>query len=378
MVTGASAIAQQSESGQPARPFLLVEGWFDREWVSDLYTFTMDGRLIKRLTSEPLPTNHLVTVASGLGDPYFVANASALYSLSLRHNLLMPVHAANVGVVAVAPDGRTAAFVIAADAPPGTPYVAPQRARASVSAGPPLVLRVTPVIAGSPWRPVQFTLPPQVIPTEMTFTPDGGHVLITHWPGEHTAQLLMVDLKNGASQTVLAGDDVSYYQPVFAPDGKSLLAVREDFRAGRWSIISLPWPVAGSPAVIVTSPRGVSLSKPAFLADGTRFLFQQEETLVRATLDGKSVDPLTGTLDLKDHEWLPGLVDRRRPTRAGWMPGVVIRYIARLEWRERSNHEDPALADLIVIDVQTGRRTTVPMPSGKLLAAVVVEQGDPR
>jgi hypothetical protein len=207
----------------------------------------------------------------------------------------------------------------------------------------------------------------------MTFTPDGEHVLITHWAGNRTAQLLLVDLKDGASRTVLASEGLSYYGPAFAPDGKSLLAVREDFAAGRWAIVSLAWPSGKDLAVIVTAPRGVSLSTPIFLADGKRFLFLQDDTLVRATLDGKIVEPIFGRLDQKDRQWNPGLVDRRRPGRAGWTPQVVDRYFARVEWRERETPTADPTADLIVIDVQTGQQTRVPMPSDRIRIAVVVE-----
>ncbi len=71
----------------------------------------MDGKLIKRLTSEPLPTNHLIAVAPGRGDPFFEANASAFYGLSLRGNVLRSVHSSGIGAAAISPDGNTIAFV---------------------------------------------------------------------------------------------------------------------------------------------------------------------------------------------------------------------------------------------------------------------------
>lgn len=371
--SGSTAIAQQSESGQPARPFLLVEGEFDRKYVSDLYTFTMDGKLIKRLTNEPLPSISLVAVAPVLGDPYF--EGGALYSLSLRHNMLMAVHAGPSSLVpAVSLDGKTSAFITEPVALPGSDTGAFERLRAGDRSAQPLVLRVQPVVADSPWRrPIQMPLPAGVVPTEMTFTPDGEQVLITHWPGNGTAQLLLVDLSTGDSHTVLASEGLSYYAPAFAPDGKSLLAVREDFAAGRWAVVSLAWPDGKEPTAIVTAPRGASLSTPIFLADGKRFLFHQDDTLVRATLDGRIIEPIFGSLDQKGREWNSHVADRRRPVRAGWIPQVVNRYFARVEWHERVTATADPAADLIVIDVQTGQQTRVPMPSDRIRMAVVVE-----
>ena len=372
------ALSQQNEPAQIPKPFLIVEGWFDRNYVSDLYAFGMDGKLIRRLTSDPLPTNQLAAINPGRGDPFFVANASALYSLTLRINYLHSLHSANARTVAVSPDGNTAAFVIEIEAPAGSSSTT-QRDRAAAAGNvrprSPLAVRVVPVLAASNWRPTQFPLPEGIDPSEMTFTPDGEHVLITHWPASNVARILLFDLKTGTSQPVLAETGLSFYQPVFAPDGKSLLAVREDFAAGRWSIISLPWPATKEPTVVLSSPRGVPLSMPIFLADGKRFLFQQNNALARATLEGKEIEPLFGELEQQDRNWdLRGVfIDRSRPMRPGWLPRVVTRYFARVEWRERQNPTASASADLILIDVQTKQNKRIPMPSGELRVAVVVE-----
>jgi hypothetical protein len=196
--------------------------------------------------------------------------------------------------------------------------------------------------------------------------------LATRLPRDRTARLLLVDLRSGASRTVLADDGWSYYEPVFAPDGASLLAVREDWGAGRWSIVSLAWPIVNAPTIVLTGPRDVQLSTPIFLADGVRFMFQQERALARATLDGRTVEALAGDLNPIDRAWPPGIIDRRNPARSGWMPRVVTRYFARIEGDERASPADDPVADLVVSDVQT-QRTTIPMRGGPILAAVVVE-----
>jgi hypothetical protein len=372
----ADAVAKSNEQEGIPKPFLLIEGWLDRNYVSDLYAYSLDGKLIRRLTSEPLPTCGLVAITPGGTEVFFVANASALYGLSLRHNVLWSLHSSNAETPAVSRLGDAIAFVTRTDAPPGTT----RGAVPANAAGRPLALRVRPLFAGGP---SQFLLPADVVPSEMAFAPDGQHVLIANWVRGGNAQLVLANLTTGAITPVIADARFSYYQPVFAPDGKSLLAVREDYHNGRWSIVSLPWPAvrggtgaANAPTVLLTGPLGVSLSMPIFVADGKHFLYHQEDALVRATLDGKSVEPLAGAFDQKDREWFPGmgnLGNRVRPTRPSWLPTVVTRYFARVEWHERKDSSAPAMADLIIIDVQTKERRVVPIRAGNFRAAVVVE-----
>jgi hypothetical protein len=245
------------------------------------------------------------------------------------------------------------------------------------SLSPQFALRVRPVGPGSR-RPVQLLLPADVVPSEMTFAPDGQHVLITHWVGDSIAQLVLADLNTGAISRVLADPRASHYQPVFAPDGRSLLAVREELHEGRWFIVSIPWPLAkgagdeggtNSPTVVLTSPQGVSFSTPIFMADGKRFLFHHGDALARATLDGKTIEALAGEFDLRYRDWR--FIERARPTRPGWLPTVVTRYFAWVEWHTRASPTAAPSADVIIIDVQTKERRTVPLPGGVRVAVVV-------
>ena len=381
-VTAARSVADIATSTQRpsiAKPHLIIEGWLDRNYTSDLYAFDFEGKLLRRLTSEPLPACDLVAVARSGNEIFFVGNASALYGLSLRNDVLWSLHSEGVLAPAVSPRGEAIAFVVT----PEAWSITPPTARADAGARP-LALRVRPVLGGSRWRtPVQFSLPSTVVPSEMTFAPDSLHVLITSWARGGNAQLVLADLTTGAITPVISDSRYSYYQPVFAPDGKSLLAVREDLDAGRWSIVSIPWPIASSgeaganrATVVLTGPRGVSISTPIFMADGKRFLFHQNDALARATLDGKTVEPLAGNLDQNDRQWSPlmrHLVDRAQPTRASWLPSVVTRYFARLEYHPRTDFSAPATADVIIIDVETKERRVVPIPRRALQAAVIVE-----
>jgi hypothetical protein len=43
-------------------PHLIVQGWLDRNYVSDLYAFDLVGRPLRRLTGEPLPACAAVIV----------------------------------------------------------------------------------------------------------------------------------------------------------------------------------------------------------------------------------------------------------------------------------------------------------------------------
>jgi hypothetical protein len=96
--------------------------------------------------------------------------------------------------------------------------------------------------------------------------------------------------------------------------------------------------------------------------------------LARATLDGQTVESLSGDLDHNDHAWGGGLViDGSLPVRPGWLPTVTTRYFARVERREREDAGGPPHADVIIIDLLTKERRVVPMPAGMIHAAVVVE-----
>jgi hypothetical protein len=213
-------------------------------------------------------------------------------------------------------------------------------------------------------------------PAEMVFTPDGGQVLITYWPNYGSGRIIRVDLKSGDATTLLGDDHFSYNGPVFAPDGRTLLVVREDLDAARWSIVALPWPAANSPTAIITGPRGIRLSEPIFLGDGNRFLFRQRDALASATLDGRNVEALFGELDQKDVEgpFLRNMgVRRSNPVRPGWLPHVVTRYLATTQPRERASPTAPPQADVVLYDLQTRQRTVIPLANGQVKRVVVVE-----
>ena len=116
-----------------APPRLLVEGWLDREGVSDLYIYDLAGKREKRLTDKPLPTCVSQAISPDGHDVAFVANAGALHVLSVKHHVLSTLHAGRTGAVAFSHDSSAAAFVVL-----------------STDRNAPAAIRVKPVRAGSP------------------------------------------------------------------------------------------------------------------------------------------------------------------------------------------------------------------------------------
>jgi hypothetical protein len=329
-------------------PYLLVEAWFDRPYCSDLYAFDLDGKLLRRLTREPLPTCALAAASAGSGGQIlFVANASALYDLSLRHNLISSIHSGNVGPVALSPAGHAVAYTT-------TPF-----------AGGGQVLRVQPLIAGAAVERLEMPVPDE--PTELALTPDGKHVLLTTWASGR-AELIACDLTTHVRRPFLNSPTHSFYQPTFASDGKSFLAVREDRSAGEWAVVSVSWP-AGDVRIVRRAGPGHLLAEPRPTQDGRYVLFTQDGILARCTPDGQNVTGLSGPLDERPRPVSPRSIEKRAlPRRATLSSAPVGRYVAHVE-----SGEPPRAGAVIVIDVLSGEKRTMILPAGKLVRAGILE-----
>lgn len=342
--------ARAGETAEPLpRPFLLVEAWQDRPYCSDLYAFQFDGRLLKRLTAEPLPTCSLESV--GRDVVTFVGNASAFYSLSLKHGVIGALHAGNVETSVISVDGKGVAFVAGGF---------PDRGRG--------ILCVRPLVAGSPFIPVEFPLPDTGSEphsdrfAEMVFAPDGESLVLSSWTAAQAA-IVRCDLKAQRLETLLSDPAVSYYSPALSRDGNTLVCIREDRRSDEWDLIAS----TKKGKVIRTlfrAPTGVALYHPVFADDGRTLVFEMEGVLVRMPASGGVAEGLSGELELIPRP--RGLRCASWPGRAASMPSVAGRWIA---WVDRTD----TTAVLYVIDVRTKEKRIVPLPKGNLLKAVVVE-----
>ena len=348
---GAGPAAADGPATRPApaalaTPYLVVEGWFDRPFCSDLYAFALDGTPLRRLTREPLPSCALAGVSADGARVMFVANASALYALHVPHDLVAPLHAGGIGAVAIAPDGRSAAYVANGFEP-----------------GAGRSIRAQPLVAGADVERTAVRVAQD--PTELAVAPGARQVVFTAWTAGR-AELFRCDLAGRTVEPFLTDPAASFYAPAFAPDGKSLLAVREGAADGESAIVSVAWP-AGTTTVLRRGPRGVRLADPVYTADGQTVLFDQGGVLSRMAADGRGAEGLSGELDDTPRPATPlRASDRALPVRASSAPLVAGRWVARVEPGEPDGR-------LVVIDVRTKERKVVPLPKGHLSRAVVVQ-----
>ncbi len=343
-----AAAALRAAEAPPAlpKPFIIVEAWHDREYCSDLYAYDFEGRLLRRLTQKPLPSCSLQAVAGDGGQVTFVANASALYNLNMRWESLVALHGGDADAVAMPADGKGVAYVAR-----GFQKDAGQ------------FLYVQPLVAGAPFKKIE--LPLKETPAEMVFAPDGKRLLLTIWTGGR-ARIDSGDLESRKIAGWMSDGRVSYCQPTFAPDGRSVAAIGENLETGEWTIVSKAWP-EGEIRVLRAGPRGVPLGLPIFTADGQYLLFWQSGIWARMPAGGGGAEGLSGDLDDRPRAPIPrGLMDRPRPMRGGSLPLSVGRWFAYIE------HEQPD-GKLVLIEVRTKEKKTVPLPKGKVVRAVVVE-----
>jgi hypothetical protein len=114
-LVAAACTVISAQAGPPpvpwAKPYLIVEAWKDRKWVSDLYVYDLAGHEIKRLTATPLPTCHIIAVSPQGTEIAFEANAMSSYVFSLRHDALWPLHVGRTPCAAFSSDGNYTAYV---------------------------------------------------------------------------------------------------------------------------------------------------------------------------------------------------------------------------------------------------------------------------
>ena len=224
-------------------------------------------------------------------------------------------------------------------------------------------LHVQPLVAGAPFERIEIQL--KALTSELKFAPEGRKLLLTVWGGGPAA-IHCCDLESRKIEPWISDPAFSFFEPTFAPDGKSVAAIRESLDTGECAIVSKAWPT-GEVTVLRTGPHGASMSSPIFSADGKHLLFVENGVLARMAADGGEAEGLSGEMDNRPRQAIPpGARCRRMPMRPSSTPLVVGRWISCIDYEKPDGR-------LVIIDVQTKEKKIVPLPNGKLMRAVVVE-----
>ncbi len=347
-----SALTGYAQNGPPPvpwpKPYLIVEAWGDRQYVSDLYVYDLNGKRLARLTQEPLPSCYSPVLSPDGSELVFTANAMNLYALSLRYNLINALYVGTPGAAAFSADGRRLAFV-------GRTSDAAPRASLNVS---PLYeeAKKTPV------APIPLDADPNDI-QDLAFSPERSRIVYAQWHGDK-ADLKVCDLATRTCSMLLSQTERSFYEPIFAPDGKTLLFVREDHEV--CSLMSLRWPEK-NPSVFKTFPRGYDLSMPTFTRDGKHIVFSLGGVIGWMDTNGDHTEGLSRPLPVTDLPPMRGFRDRARPVRApgAWLD-VSQNYVVYREWKDEKSA-------LMMVDLRTKAIRKVPITANHIGAALLVE-----
>lgn len=355
------AIMAQAQNGPPPvpwpKPYLVVEAWGDRPYVSDLYVYDLNGRRLARLTQEPLPSCYNPVLSPDGSELVFTANAMNLYALSLRYYLINALYVGTPGAAAFSTDGRRIAFV-------GRTSEADPRASLNVS---PLYEEAE----KKPVAPIPLDADPNDV-QDLTFSPGRSQIVYTQWHGDK-ADLKVCDLATRTCSTLLSQPGVSFYEPTFSPDGKTLLFVREDvqvYSLMSLSLMSLRRPDK-IPGVLKMFPRGRELSMPTFTRDGRHIVFSLGGVIGWMSAAGgdseESAEGLSGPLPITGLPLQLDIIDRPRPVRFRGAPfDVGQNFVVYTEWKDEKNA-------VMIVDLRTKAIRNVPITANHVGAALLVE-----
>jgi dipeptidyl aminopeptidase/acylaminoacyl peptidase len=322
-----------------AKPYLVVEAWLDRANVSDLYVYDLDGKQLQRLTQPPLPTCAHALVTPEGSEVAFVANASALYMLSLRHNSLWCVYAGNPTAMTFSKDGKSIA------------YAAKKFASSNET-----VLRAQALFAGG-LKPVEIVLMNQV--TGLDFAPDALHLIATV-SSNYSSSVVSYKLDSKQMEILLSDEDYSYSSPCFTPDGGAVVAIKQTRRGTESSIVSTQWPKQADTVVVRTFPKGRSVDSLAVSFDGNSILFVLDGVLGRMRRDGTALEGLSGELPMSE-------VNAFRNKRRGTSPiSMSTNHVVLTSW-EGNNSE------ISLLDLRTKQKRILSLPRVNIRSVHLVE-----
>jgi Tol biopolymer transport system component len=319
------------------KPYLIVEAEMDRRYVSDLYVYDLTGKQLKTLTAPPLPTCNAVALSPDGAEVAFVANAMALYILSLRHYSLWAIHPGNASAIAFSHHGRGFAYVAGSFANPREQ-----------------VVRIT-----GPQRRQERRLQNEIL--NLDFTPADDQLLATVWRDNRT-QIDLIDPGSERTQTLLGESGRSYFLQAVSPDGREILIVCRDLDTQADSLGVLDWS-SRSYRTLQTFPRNRLVWSAKYTRDGRHIIFLVDRTMLMADADGKNTVGLTGPIPSSDGPKSQGDGPRRFNRRPPGLLSVGKQLAAYLDWPDK----------VMLVDLQSRKVSAVNISGAKLHKVFVVE-----
>ena len=254
---GVSALAEPPPVPWP-KPYLIVEAWKDRQWVSDLYVYDLTGREIKRLTPTLLPTCRIIAVSPDGAEIAFEANAMASYVLSLRHDALWPLHTGRTPCAAFSRNGNSVAYL-------GSSFLDPHEQ----------VIR----IVGQRRQEKQV----REDVADLLFAPGDEDLLATVWH-DNRASVRLIDPASDRQESVLDDEQHSYFLQSVSPNDPKVLVIARDLRTKMDALVAVDWP-SRRLQTLRTFPARRPIYNAEYSRDGKRILLFADRILV--LMDGK-------------------------------------------------------------------------------------------
>jgi Tol biopolymer transport system component len=331
---GISALAELPPVPWP-KPYLIVEAWKDRQWVSDLYVYDLSGREIKRLTPPLLPTCRMIAMSADGADIAFEANAMCSYVLSLRYEALWPLHTSSTRCAAFSRNGKYVAYV-------GSSFLNFREQ----------IIRV----AGQ--RRQETQLCEDV--ADLLFTPGDKDLLATVWYGNR-ATVSLIDPASGRQESVLDDEGHSYFLQSVSPNDAQVLVISRDLQTEEDALVAVDWP-SRRLHTLRTFPARRFIYSADYSADGKRVLSFADHILVMMDADGKNLVGLSGSAPTTENPVRAKGCGPEMKSRRGFL-SVGRRYASYIRGGD----------SICVADIQRGEIHQIPLKGTQLRRVFVVD-----
>jgi hypothetical protein len=331
---GFSAFAEPPAVPWP-KPYLIVEAWKDRQWVSDLYVYDLAGTQIKRLTPTLLPTCRIIAVSPDGAEIAFEANAMASYVLSLRHEALWPLHTSGTPCAAFSRNGNYVAYL-------GSSFLNPHEQVIRVVGQRRQERRVCEDIA------------------DLLFAPGDSDLLATVWH-ENRASVRLIDPASNRQESVLDDEGHSYFLQSVSPNDPQVLIISRDLRTKVDALVSVDWP-SRQLHTLRTFPARRPIDNANYSGDGKRILLFADHILVMMDANGENIVGVSGAAPTIEGPVHPEGCGPVMKSRRGFL-SVGRRYASYLGGPE----------SISVVDIQRGEIHQVTLKGTQLQRVFVVD-----